>query len=139
MAFRVKKNRRSRGHSASHTHHTSVQTRDKRSRNTRVPPHATLPAQSVIWVCCWPRTACRQRLLPCSSAQTTKVACSHETLHLEATLLESQVSKFNSVTQTRHQHAMHARTSSLVHSSIEEHVERGVLGGSANVSMRKML
>ena len=76
------------GHSASHTH--TVQTRAKRSRNTHVPPHATRlhKVSSGSAAGREPHLGVSPASFPFSSAQTKKVACSHETLHLEATLLE---------------------------------------------------
>ena len=101
------------GHSASHTY--TVQTQARKSRNTHVPPHATRlqRASSGCAAGRKPRLGVSPTSFSFSSAQTTKAACSHETIHFEAPLLEGQVSKFSSVTQTRHQHAKHARTSNL--------------------------
>ena len=87
MAFRVKKTSLN-DHSASHTH--TVQTHAKRSRNTHVPPHATRlhKVSSGSAAGREPHLGVSPASFSFSSAQNKKVACSHETLHLETTLLE---------------------------------------------------
>ena len=86
MAFREKKPSLT-GHSASHTHRPNTcQEIKKHTRATSRHPSA----EGVIWICCWTRTAsrCATSVFLLFSAKTKKAACSHETIHLEATLLE---------------------------------------------------